>query len=49
MVGRPHLPRTASGRFRFAFTLGLCALAVAALVLVIAPALDPQTLGGFAP
>ena len=45
---RDMLPTTASGRFRFMFLVGLCVLAIAVLVLVIAPALEPDSLGGFA-
>jgi Na+/melibiose symporter-like transporter len=42
------LPATASGRFRFMLAVGLCLLAIAVLVIWIAPALAPQSLGGFA-
>jgi hypothetical protein len=45
---RDMLPTTASGRFRFMFVVGLCVLAIAVLVLVIAPSLAPVRLGGFA-
>jgi hypothetical protein len=40
------LPTTASGRFQFMFLVGVCVLAIAFLVLVIAPALAPVSLGG---
>ena len=42
------MPHTASGRFLFMLMVGLCVLAIAVLVLWIAPALEPRSLGGFA-
>jgi hypothetical protein len=45
---REMLPTSASGRFRFMFLVGLSVLAIAVGVLVIAPALEPVSLRGFA-